>query len=82
MVRPLPSVYLYDEFVNLKLPNTFNDMEQFALDIKILMDFQKGVLKTVKSVNKPTINENIYKSEVETTPQKTKKAKKKGGVSA
>ena len=40
MVRPLPTVYLYDEFVNLKLPNTFNDMEQFALNIKILMDFQ------------------------------------------
>ncbi|CAG8633725.1 5566_t:CDS:10 [Funneliformis mosseae] len=82
MVRPLPSVYLYNEFVNLKLPNTFNDMEQFSLDIKILMDFQKDVLKMVKSVNKPTINENVYKSEVETTPQKGKKAKRKGGVSA
>ncbi|CAB4426372.1 unnamed protein product [Rhizophagus irregularis] len=82
MVRPLPSVYLYNEFVNLMLPNTFNDMEQFSLDIKTLMDFQKDVLKMVKSVNKPIINENVYKSEVETTPQKGKKAKRKGSVSA
>ncbi|CAB4426563.1 unnamed protein product [Rhizophagus irregularis] len=52
-------------------------MEQFSLDIKTLMDFQKDVLKMVKSVNKPIINENVYKSEVETTPQKGKKAKRK-----
>ncbi|PKB95706.1 hypothetical protein RhiirA5_431972 [Rhizophagus irregularis] len=42
----------------------------------------KDVLKMVKSVNKSTINENVYKSEVETTSQKGKKAKRKGSVSA
>ncbi|CAB4377805.1 unnamed protein product [Rhizophagus irregularis] len=42
------------------------------------VDDKKDILKMVKSVNKPTINE----SEVETTPQKEKRAKKKGGVSA
>ena len=47
----------------------------------LVLFLQKDVLKMVKSVNKPTINENVYKSEVETTPQKEKRAKKKGGVS-
>jgi len=30
MVWPLPSMYLYDEFVSFKIPTTFNDMEQFT----------------------------------------------------
>ncbi|PKC68510.1 hypothetical protein RhiirA1_457140 [Rhizophagus irregularis] len=42
------------------------------------VDNKKDVLKMVKSVNKSTINENVYKSEVETTSQKGKKAKRKG----
>ncbi|CAG8575335.1 uncharacterized protein OCT59_019295 [Rhizophagus irregularis] len=52
-----------------------------ALDFKDV-DNKKDVLKMVKSVNKSTINENVYKSEVETTSQKGKKAKRKGSVSA
>ncbi|CAG8751333.1 30488_t:CDS:10, partial [Gigaspora margarita] len=32
MVRPLPSVYLYDEFSCIQLPNSFEDMSQFATD--------------------------------------------------
>lgn len=44
----------------------------------LVLFLQKDILKMVKSVNKPTINE----SEVKTTPQKEKRAKKKGGVSA
>ncbi|CAI2191385.1 13032_t:CDS:10 [Funneliformis geosporum] len=52
--------------------------EQFAMDMKMLMDFQSDVLKTVKSVNKPVEIENVDKSVVEITPKKaTKKAKKK-----
>ncbi|RGB26627.1 hypothetical protein C1646_674631 [Rhizophagus diaphanus] len=70
MVRPLPSVYLYDEFACIKIPTSFDDMEQFAIDMKILMDLQSDVLKTVKSVNKPVKCENVYKSEVEITPKK------------
>ncbi|GBB96202.1 hypothetical protein RclHR1_02700004 [Rhizophagus clarus] len=78
LARPLPSLYLYDEFACIKIPNSFDDMEQFAVDMKMLMDFQSDVLKTVKSVNKPVENENVDKSEVETTPKKvTKKTKKK-----
>ncbi|RIB27457.1 hypothetical protein C2G38_2160553 [Gigaspora rosea] len=30
MVRPLPSIYLYEEFVSIKIPTTFDDMEEFA----------------------------------------------------
>ena len=40
MVRPLPSVYLYNEFTHIKIPKNFIDMEQFAIDMKMLMDFQ------------------------------------------
>lgn len=39
---------------------------------------QKDILKMVKLVNKPIINENVYKSEVETMPKKVKKTKKGG----
>ncbi|CAG8453521.1 812_t:CDS:2 [Funneliformis mosseae] len=67
---------IIDSKVKESLPNKFNDMEQFTLDIKILMDFQKDVLKIVKSVNKP-INEIVYKFEVEISSQKEKKAKNK-----
>ncbi|CAG8672403.1 15748_t:CDS:10, partial [Funneliformis caledonium] len=77
IARPLPSIYLYDEFACIKIQNSFDDMEQFAIDMKMLMDFQSDVLKTVKSVNKPVENKNVDKSEVEITPKKaTKKAKK------
>ena len=40
MIQPLPSIYLYDEFACIKLPRTFDDMEQFAMEIAVLMDFQ------------------------------------------
>ncbi|CAG8573636.1 16273_t:CDS:2, partial [Acaulospora colombiana] len=77
MVRPLPSIYLYDEFACIKLPRTFDDMEQFSMDIAILMDFQTDVLKTVKSVNKSIGIEKVYKSEIQPTPKKQKKTSQK-----
>jgi len=77
MVRPLPSVYLYNEFLHIKIPKNFNDMEQLAIDMKALMDFQKDVLRTVRSINKSIGDKNVHKSEVETTPQKAQKAKPK-----
>ncbi|CAG8670388.1 12763_t:CDS:10, partial [Dentiscutata heterogama] len=40
MVRPLPSIYLDNEFACIKLPNSFDDMDQFAMDMAILMNFQ------------------------------------------
>ena len=40
MVRPLPSIYLYEEFVSIKIPTTFDDMEEFAKSMSTLMDFQ------------------------------------------
>ncbi|CAG8683613.1 8967_t:CDS:2, partial [Acaulospora morrowiae] len=73
MVRPLPSIYLYDEFACIKLPNSFDDMEQFATDMAILMNFQKDVLKTVKSVKKSTGDKGVYKSEIKPTPERAKK---------
>ncbi|CAG8723305.1 3039_t:CDS:2, partial [Funneliformis caledonium] len=75
MVRPLPSVYLYEEFVCIKIPTSFDDIEQFSMDMKMLMDFQCDVLKTVKSVNKPVEIKNVDKFVVEITPKK--KARKK-----
>ncbi|RHZ88062.1 hypothetical protein Glove_26g296 [Diversispora epigaea] len=75
MVRPLPSIYLYDEFARIKLPNSFDDMEQFATNMAILMNFQKDVLKTIKSIKKSTGDKKVYKSEVKPTPEGTKKNK-------
>ncbi len=40
MMKPLPSVYLFEEFGAIKIPTTFNDMEQFSKDMSILMNFQ------------------------------------------
>ncbi|CAG8725168.1 9644_t:CDS:2, partial [Acaulospora morrowiae] len=42
MVRPLPSIYLYEEFVSIKIPMTFDDMEEFAKSMQTLMDFQNN----------------------------------------
>ncbi|CAB4423614.1 unnamed protein product [Rhizophagus irregularis] len=61
MVRPLPSIYLYNEFVSLKIPTSFDDMEKFAKDMSILMDFQVDVLWTIKLMNKePIENEKNF----------------------
>ncbi|GBB89549.1 hypothetical protein RclHR1_16270003 [Rhizophagus clarus] len=71
MVRPLPSIYLYNEFVSFKMPTSFDDMERFAKDMSTLMDFQADVLWTVKLMNKTTIkNKRVHKTEVELTPKK------------
>ncbi|CAG8608536.1 20013_t:CDS:2 [Gigaspora rosea] len=51
-MRPLPSVYLFEEFGTIKIPTTFDDMEQFSEDISVLMNFQVDVLATIKALNK------------------------------
>ncbi|CAG8534699.1 10406_t:CDS:2, partial [Ambispora leptoticha] len=77
MVRPLPSIYLYEEFVSIKIPMTFDDMEEFAKSMQTLMDFQVDVLRTVKLMNKKQIEDpKVYKSEVKDTPQKDREKKK------
>lgn len=70
MVRPLPSVYLYDEFSCIQLPNSFEDMSQFATDEAILMNFLQDILMTVKTVKKSTEKKTVYKSDVGTTREK------------
>ncbi|GES89415.1 hypothetical protein GLOIN_2v1776381 [Rhizophagus clarus] len=57
MVRPLPSIYLYEEFVSIKIPTTFDDMEEFAKSMSTLMDFQTDVLRTVKLMNKKPVED-------------------------
>jgi len=39
MIRPFPSIYLYERFGTIRIPTTFDDMEQFSEDITILMNF-------------------------------------------
>ncbi|CAG8712837.1 13785_t:CDS:2, partial [Dentiscutata heterogama] len=56
---------------------SFSDFEQFAKDIKELMNWQIDVLSTVKAVNKAVdkIRDNFYLISVENTPLK-KQAKR------
>ncbi|CAG8523773.1 15200_t:CDS:2, partial [Racocetra fulgida] len=65
------------EFVSIKIPTTFDDMEEFAKSMPTLMDFQVDVLRTVKLINKkPIEDQKVYKSEVKNTPQKDREKKK------
>ncbi|CAG8624697.1 8245_t:CDS:2, partial [Gigaspora rosea] len=40
LVRPLPSVYMLQCFMRTKIPASFSDFEEFAKDIKELMNWQ------------------------------------------
>ncbi|CAJ0840970.1 17585_t:CDS:2, partial [Entrophospora sp. SA101] len=69
MIRPFPCVYLYEKFGKIKIPITFNDMEQFSEDITTLMNFQIDVLKTIRNINKYSKSiTKVYKSQLEDTP--------------
>ncbi|CAG8771073.1 20162_t:CDS:2 [Gigaspora margarita] len=68
-IRPLPSVYMLQRFMRTKIPVSFSDFEQFAKDIKELMNWQIDVLLTVKAVNKAgdKIRDNLHLTSVEET---------------
>ncbi|CAG8743804.1 10156_t:CDS:2, partial [Dentiscutata erythropus] len=72
MVRPLPSIYLDNEFACIKLPNSFDDMDQFAMDMAILMNFQKDVLKAVKSIKKSNGDKNAENAKIEVENRRLK----------
>ncbi|CAG8494467.1 1642_t:CDS:2 [Gigaspora rosea] len=55
------------------VPCGFEDMSQFATDVAILMNFLQDILMTVKTVKKSTEKKNVYKSDIETTPEKRKR---------
>ncbi|KAF0489576.1 hypothetical protein F8M41_022049 [Gigaspora margarita] len=52
MMKPLPSVYVSEEFGSIKILITFNDMEQFSKDMLILMNFQADILSAIQDLNR------------------------------
>jgi hypothetical protein len=44
LIRPLPSVYLLNRFMCTKVPETFDDFEQFAKDMVELINWQVWIL--------------------------------------
>ena len=40
IVRPLPSIYILQQFIRIKIPVSFDDFEQFAKDMVDLMSWQ------------------------------------------
>ncbi|CAG8707313.1 15893_t:CDS:2, partial [Acaulospora morrowiae] len=76
LIRPLPSVYLLDHFIFTKVPETFDDFENFAKDMVELMYWQADVLFTVKEINKiPYTAErnNVCTTPLEESPRKVKR---------
>ncbi|CAG8573497.1 13901_t:CDS:2, partial [Ambispora leptoticha] len=75
IVRPLPTIYILEQFGRIKIPATFGNFEQFSKDMICLMDWQTGVLLTARVINKATTNfmknnnDNCITS-VNDTPQK------------
>ncbi|CAG8676066.1 15024_t:CDS:2, partial [Acaulospora colombiana] len=74
-VRPLPKIYMLQQFGRIKIPATFGDFEQFSKDMICLMDWQTDVLSTARAINKATTNfmennNNICITSVNDTPQK------------
>ncbi|CAG8787917.1 15314_t:CDS:10, partial [Gigaspora margarita] len=80
MVRPLPSVYLFEEFGTIKIPTTFDDMEQFSEDMSVLMNFQADVLATIKALNKGRKGETTYKVLIEDTPKTEKNNRQRRAI--
>ncbi|CAG8593431.1 13445_t:CDS:10, partial [Ambispora gerdemannii] len=56
LIRPLPKIYMLQQFGRIKIPVTFSDFEQFSRDIICLMDWQTDVLSTARAINKATTN--------------------------
>ncbi|CAI2178565.1 2598_t:CDS:2, partial [Funneliformis geosporum] len=75
LVRPLPSIYILQQFICIKIPVSFDDFEQFAKDMADLMSWQADVLSTIKGINKSTTKDNhVHTTTVQDTPAKSKKA--------
>ncbi|CAB4408874.1 unnamed protein product [Rhizophagus irregularis] len=82
LVRPIPSIYILQRFKRTKLPASFGDFEQFANDLKDLMNWKADVLSTVRAVNKAIAvdntrgDNNLHLTSIEDTPLKKRKAEK------
>ncbi|CAG8707867.1 14952_t:CDS:2, partial [Funneliformis caledonium] len=75
LVRLLPSIYILQQFIRIKIPVSFDDFEQFAKDMVDLMNWQADVLSTIKGINKSTTKDNhIHTTTVQDTLAKAKKA--------
>ncbi|CAJ0854625.1 13154_t:CDS:2, partial [Entrophospora sp. SA101] len=74
LLHPLPSVYLFNHFLCVKIPVTFNNFEDFSEGIIDLMNWQTDILLTVKKINKAceTKNDGIHITPTQDTPQKDK----------
>ncbi|RHZ76989.1 hypothetical protein Glove_186g104 [Diversispora epigaea] len=71
LVRPLPSIYILQQFTRIKIPVSFYDFEQFAKHMTDLMSWQADVLATIKAINKGSINDScIHITSVQDTPVK------------
>ncbi|CAG8630309.1 8090_t:CDS:2, partial [Diversispora eburnea] len=79
LVRSLPTIYMLQQFLCVKIPATFDDFEQFSKDMMCLMNWQTDVLSTARAVNKAITNvienNNIHITSVDDTPQKKKSNK-------
>ncbi|CAG8592873.1 8610_t:CDS:2, partial [Acaulospora morrowiae] len=79
LVRPLPSIYILQQFTRIKIPVSFDDFEQFAKDMMDLMItgffyLQADVLSTIKAINKSiTKDKHIHTTSVQDTPKKAGK---------
>jgi len=88
LVRPIPSIYILQRFMRTKLPASFGDFEQFANDLKDLMNWQADVLSTVRAVNKSISvdntrgDNNLHLYSVEDTPLKKKKVENRNRPSS
>ncbi|CAG8742260.1 17644_t:CDS:2, partial [Racocetra persica] len=73
LIRPLVSIYFLQRSKYIKIPVSFDNFEQFAIDIGYLMNFQTDVLSTIKKINKMLTGDNIlYITPVQDTPAKKK----------
>ncbi|CAJ0905578.1 8399_t:CDS:2 [Entrophospora sp. SA101] len=78
LIQPLPSIYLLNQFLSMKIPVCFEDFEDFAESMVQLMNFQADVLLTTKRINKAihTKEDNhIFITSVDDTPEKMSEEK-------
>ncbi|CAJ0826470.1 7734_t:CDS:10 [Entrophospora sp. SA101] len=77
IIQPLPSIYLLNQFLSIKIPVSFDDFEIFATNMVELMCFQSEVLSTVRKMNKINRHLNdasyIKVNTVQCSPEKSTK---------
>ncbi|CAG8512388.1 6209_t:CDS:2, partial [Ambispora leptoticha] len=56
LVRPLPTIYMLQQFGCIKISATFGDFKQFSKDMIYLMDWQTDILSTARAINKAIMN--------------------------